>query len=139
MKEWLGFLGGLFAFLAVLIPIVRRFWRMLRRKISARELMLLIISVFTLGTFFPALIGVWLGWNHAVATLLLLCSFFGLLALFVLSSAPLTRSDIGGFVFGSISIAVFAAHEFNAMEVEQSQRTSLKQLETPSPSPSATP
>jgi hypothetical protein len=134
VKEWLEFFGGFFAFLAVLIPIIRGSWRTLRRKISPRELMLLFIAIPTLGTFFAALIGLPLGWGHAIETLLFLLCLLGLLGLFTLNPSPLTRFDIGGFGFGAITAATFASHEFKEME-EQDRHKTIQEITAPSPSP----
>jgi hypothetical protein len=47
-KEWLEFLGGLFAFLAVLIPIVRSSWPKLKPKMTSREFVLLLVAISVL-------------------------------------------------------------------------------------------
>lgn len=117
-KEWLEFLGGLLAFLAVVIPIVRNLWRTIRRKVNPREIGMICLAVTVSVAFSLGLIGLIQQWNHALTTFLFMFCILGEAGLFSFNRARISRSDIAGFVISLVLTAMFAFYEFIELQAQ---------------------
>jgi hypothetical protein len=125
-KEWLEFLGGLFVFLAALVPVIRNLWRTLKQRIGPKRILLLFANICTFLVGFTSAIGFYMKFTPAVESMFLFLYILGSAALFLITDKPLTRSDIAMFVFAMVMFSCFLAVQLTKWEAT-----------SPRPAPSA--
>lgn len=147
-KEWLEFLGGLLAFLAALVQLVRESRRRSKRKVSIRAWLSFFLPITTLAAFFLGVTGVYLDWNPFLETWLFLAYLLGQAAVFATNKTPLRRNNIGWFVFNMSICVLFLAQqsqrrEFYRRDMEELARSLIPVINalsaTPTPSPGRNP
>ena len=117
----LNFLGGLFVFLAALIPILKGIWRLLRRKLRPRALILLPVALLNLALMVLWLIGHSQHWQPTFQIFLLFCYIMGSTLFFIADDRPVSRFDIGFWVLTISLASALLSNEIRIIEEQHNQ------------------
>jgi hypothetical protein len=98
-KELLEFFGGLFVFLAAMVPVIRGIWRSLRRRRTIANLFYTCLQILNATLLVAGYIVFSLGWNEEYLMTLLLIFICSFAAAFWIDDSPITRGGIAVFVF----------------------------------------
>lgn len=104
-KEWLEFFGGLFVFLAALVPVIRATWRSLRRKLTVETLAFILLSAANFCISLCGIIGLLQHWNPNIVIGLFVFYILGQTVGFSIYDFPITRKEIGVYVLGVVMAA----------------------------------
>jgi hypothetical protein len=132
-KEWLEFLGGLFVFLAALVPVFRGIWRSLGRRLAPRVLLLLFLLICSLVSMTLWLLGHWLHWNPLYQVVLLTAYISGQVIAFICDDAPISRANIALLVLTTTTGTALLAVELGS-PWEKDHRTENAIKASPAPS-----
>lgn len=115
LNSTLNFLGGLLAFLAVLMPLTLKGWRLARKKGKQRDVLTLIF--FALGVVAMMLAMAWQYWHFPIGTLVAGASaLFLTITGFTIDPSPIRRIDIiivaliGAFFSMTVTVVLVRVH-----------------------------
>ena len=134
-KEWLEFFGGLFVFLAALVPVFRAAWRALRKRLTPRGLAVLSVLAATVTINLFVLVGLLLNWAAMIEIGLLSLFIVGQTTVFLIDDAPINRTVVAFFLLPVALTTVILGGQLARLP----QKPDQKSVATPTPSASITP
>lgn len=134
-KEWLEFLGGLFVFLAALIPVFRGMWRALRRKLPPRAMLTLTIFAASTIIVVCSMIEMYRGENPGLVALGWASFLILQIVVFWIDDAPMKRRDIALLLLMSLAAsAEITAYVQKSDELRKAKQSAPKSETSLAPS-----